>query len=263
MKHTLHPFLIVLAALFLVPMSMAQAKPGFVTVTSSNLQDASGNPLSNAIITFTPVDSTGRPMAFKAGDGGQVSGTPIAASVQGGAFILQIADTSVATPVPCYAVPVIDKASGNTLLASGYSCVQVTGTWCTRTNGTFTSCNFDNFPPTAPSAQVIAPDSALTVSGVNLGIRTVTSSTTLTGIDYTVLCDATGGQVVITLPPFPVVGQVVNIKKVDLTSNSCLVVAPTVGNFTANIDAGGNILITHPYSLIQLQASSITQWNLI
>jgi hypothetical protein len=110
----------------------------YLTVSGSQLTDSSGNAISNATLTFAPVLSNGSPASFRKGTtGGQAVVTPVTANVTSGAFSLQVVDTSQTMPVNmCYAVTVTDNVTGNSLLGSGYGCVQPASTvtsWCTAT----------------------------------------------------------------------------------------------------------------------------------
>lgn len=74
----------------------------------------------------------------------------------------------------------------------------------------------------------IATGKSLFGGSVQVPIRTVTTSTTLTLNDYTILCDATSGNVVLTLPTAASsydsttkAGRTYNMKKIDASANSC------------------------------------------
>jgi hypothetical protein len=127
----------------------------YLTVSGSQLTDSSGNAISNATLTFAPVLSNGSPASFRKGTtGGQAVVTPVTANVTSGAFSLQVVDTSQTMPVNmCYAVTVTDNVTGNSLLGSGYGCVQPASTvtsWCTAT-----TCNFDAYQPNLAALALI------------------------------------------------------------------------------------------------------------
>jgi hypothetical protein len=112
---------------------------GFTLVSAAQLQDATGAPISNATISFLPVLNNGSPTSFKSGGtAGQTIATAVTAQVTTGAFSLELADTSLTTPVNVgYRVTVTDNVSGKVLLAAGYQCIQPTGeTW-----------SFDSYTP--------------------------------------------------------------------------------------------------------------------
>ena len=105
---------------------------GYTTVSASYLQDATGTPITNATISFQPVDNKGNPLSFRAGGtSGQVISQPVTATVTAGAFSLSLADTTLTTPANVgYAVTVKDNITGKSLLGNGYGCVQPSGsTW--------------------------------------------------------------------------------------------------------------------------------------
>ena len=122
---------------------------GYTTVTAAHLQDATGTPISNATISFTPVGNDGKPLSFRSGGSlGQTVVTPITAIVTGGAFSVTLADSTLSTPVNIgYKVTVVDNASGDCLLGSGYGCFQPSGN----------SYDFDNYIPNSPSQAAFIP----------------------------------------------------------------------------------------------------------
>jgi lysophospholipase L1-like esterase len=119
---------------------------GFTQVSASALKDANGVLVSNATISFHPVNNSGVPISFKAGGGGQVMSIPVTAQVTNGVFTIQLADSTMTSPVNVgYAVSVIDNVSGKSLLGAGYSCVQPSGT----------TWSFDTFVPNLPSLALV------------------------------------------------------------------------------------------------------------
>jgi hypothetical protein len=78
--------------------------------------------LLTATIRFQPCDSRGRPISYRISNGGQSSFQPVTTSVRGGAFSINLADTTLTSPPNiAYAVTVVDNASGNVLLGTqGY-----------------------------------------------------------------------------------------------------------------------------------------------
>src|SRR5581483_11118604 len=118
--------------------------PGMTTISATNLCDSSGNKISNATISFQPCNNDGAPLSFRVNGSGQVIRRPISTQVASGAFSLDLADTSLTSPVNIgFLVTVIDNVSGNVLLGgidSGYI-IQPTGaTW-----------SFDAFVPNLPA----------------------------------------------------------------------------------------------------------------
>lgn len=145
----------------------AYAQAGSVTVNGSNLQDSSGNKVSNATICFAPTNATGKAISFRVNGNGQAVFTPVCTQVTAGAWTLTIADTNLTFPQNvCFNVTATDNTSGNSLLGPGYGCVQpayntsAPNNWCA--SGT---CNFDDYLPAATSLQVSA---APAITGVNV-----------------------------------------------------------------------------------------------
>ena len=103
---------------------------GFTTVFAQHLQDATGTPITNALISFQPVSSLGIPIGFKTGGvNGATCAEAVTTLVTLGAFSLVLADTALTSPVNIgYAVTVIDLLTGDSLLGPGYGCIQPTGT---------------------------------------------------------------------------------------------------------------------------------------
>jgi hypothetical protein len=97
-----------LRCVYLCLMLAGVAHGQMLTVSGSQLADSSGNPISNATITFAPVLLNGTPASFRRGTSqGQVVVTPVTAAVNTGTFSLQVVDTSQTMPVNmCYAVTV-------------------------------------------------------------------------------------------------------------------------------------------------------------
>jgi hypothetical protein len=101
---------------------------GYTQVSAAALKDATGTLVANATITFTPVNNAGVPISFKAGGGGQTISTHVSATVTQGVFSIQLADTTLTTPVNVgYAVTLVDNLTGEQLLGPGYGCVQPSG----------------------------------------------------------------------------------------------------------------------------------------
>src|ERR1700761_5289215 len=114
LKIALARLLISVAALCLIP--VANAQTGWVTVTGSNLTDSTGTKVNGATITFTPVNTTGQPLSFKAGGSGQVVFRPVSATVTNGAFTVTLADTNLTNPQNvCFSVTAVDKQSNDSL----------------------------------------------------------------------------------------------------------------------------------------------------
>lgn len=88
-------------------------------------------------------------------------------------------------------------------------------------------------------------------------ITTKTSNYTALPTDETVLVDASGGNVTITLPSSPVIGKKYTIKKIDTGSNS-VTVQPSSGS----IDNAANVVGTLPYGGWTVQYNG-TNWYIV
>ena len=88
---------------------------------------------------------------------------------------------------------------------------------------------------------------------------TKTTNYTVTPNDYTIRVDATSGARIITLPNAnTMTGQIINIKKVDISTNTVTVNA----NGTQKIDDLTTKIITDPYTNLQLQSYG-TGWDIL
>ncbi len=82
---------------------------------------------------------------------------------------------------------------------------------------------------------------ALANEASRLGIRTLTGSSAVTDVDYTILCDAAGGPITVSLPDAVASARrIIGIKKTDVSANS-VTVAASGGDL---IDGSGTISIT-------------------
>jgi hypothetical protein len=100
---------------------------GYCTVTSTYLKDSKNIPVANATIFFEPVDNVGNSFNSLAGGTvpGNTVGSSVSATVLAGAFSLQLADTSLATPPNGgYSVTLVDNVSGHAIPLKGFSCFQ-------------------------------------------------------------------------------------------------------------------------------------------
>ena len=103
---------------------------GFTTVSAAALQNAAGTLVTNATISFAPVDSNGQALSFRTGGTavGQTIASPVSTLVTNGAFSVQLADTSLTNPQNVrYAISLTDNVSGNSLLGEGYGAFQPSG----------------------------------------------------------------------------------------------------------------------------------------
>jgi|GEM_PF-6815994 len=119
---------------------------GYTIVSGSALKDSTDTLVTNATISFQPVSNTGVPIAFMAGGGGQTIFKAVSAPVTAGVFTIQLADTTLTTPVHIgYAVTVTDNLTGDQLLGPGYGCIQPFGA----------AWNFDTYVPNLPAQTTI------------------------------------------------------------------------------------------------------------
>lgn len=87
--------------------------------------------------------------------------------------------------------------------------------------------------------------------------RSVSTATTATTSDYTIRADATAAAFSVTLPASPVLGQVINVKKIDASAN-----AVTVDGNGKNIDGTATKSIGTQYTTITVQYNGAT-WDVL
>lgn len=102
----------------------------------------------------------------------------------------------------------------------------------------------------------------VSITNLQLKIRTVSSDTTLLSDDFTVEVNASGGPVIITLPTaasqFDITtssGRLYNIKKIDSSGNA-VTITPSGAD---TIDGLPNIVISAQYVSYMLQSDG-TRW---
>lgn len=89
--------------------------------------------------------------------------------------------------------------------------------------------------------------------------RTVTASTTIGALDYTIFADATAGPLTVNYDPAPLSGRVLNVKKIDSTLN-----AVTHDGNGHNIEGGATVVVTTPGLSLQTQYRSAgAEWRVI
>ncbi len=131
---------------------------GWIPITGSQLRDSSGALISNATITWSPVDGNGNPISFRSGgQNGQVIRTPVTVPVSNGGFAITLPDVSLCSPSNVgFSVTVTDLETGDVILGpAGYNCVQPSSelyaaSWCTASGG-----NFDQYTPNLPSVPIV------------------------------------------------------------------------------------------------------------
>lgn len=104
---------------------------------------------------------------------------------------------------------------------------------------------------------------AADVVGLLAYITSVTADTTLGALHYTVLVDATAGDVVITLPTAASafsggVGRVYNVKKTDVSVNTVTV----DGDAAETIDGAATQVLTDQYQAMTIQSDG-TSWGVL
>lgn len=97
------------------------------------------------------------------------------------------------------------------------------------------------------------------LSSFGSGITNVTTNTTLNSNHYTVLCDATSGNITITLPTaVSSLGRIYNIKKIDASVNTVTI----DGNGAELIDGATTNVLTTQWDTKQIQSNS-SAWYVI
>jgi uncharacterized protein YaiE (UPF0345 family) len=98
-----------------------------------------------------------------------------------------------------------------------------------------------------------------TFTGLELGIRAISSAPTITAADYTLVCDATAAGFTVTLPAAATnTGRIFNIKKVDSSVNAVTI----DGNGAETIDGAATLAITTQWTSIKVQSTG-TAWIVI
>jgi hypothetical protein len=191
----------------------AQGSGGYVVnVIGSKVQNGAGQLLASGQICFQPTSQNGVPINFamgsssgQVGGGGQVTDSPICATVTAGAFSLQLASVDKTSPqYVCFATTV--RAAGKVVLQNGYQCVQPVAypasgsqpaTWCSGT-----TCNFDSYEPNLPS-QALVQTGPPGPSGTVINWRGLWSSGTsynandgvsYSGVGYVAIAASTGSE---------------------------------------------------------------------
>ena len=105
------------------------------------------------------------------------------------------------------------------------------------------------------NARTLITDKYIDIDGVRYGINVVEVTANYTAnYNDIVLVDASGGVVTVTLPP-PKANAVINVKKIDSSSN-----AVTIDGGGANIDGQTSIQITTQYESYTLVSDGSNWW---
>jgi hypothetical protein len=94
----------------------------------------------------------------------------------------------------------------------------------------------------------------VTVTGLQTAVSKKTANYTATSDDTSLPCDATAGNVLITLPAAPKVGEWKGLKKVDSSSNTC-----TYAGNAKNIEGAATLVYSTQYAHTMAQYDG-TQW---
>jgi hypothetical protein len=105
------------------------------------------------------------------------------------------------------------------------------------------------------------PQTTLQVNGgVSVAVKTVTSAYTMTTSDFTILANAAGGALKITLPPPATTsGMLVHVKKVDTTTN----VVTVAGAGTDKIEGAASKSLAKKFASYTLIADGASNWYII
>ena len=158
---------------FLLPLLLGSAlfaqTPNFNTVTASHVYSTGNTLLSSGTLVWQAVDSSGNPVGYQVGGGGQQITFPTICSVVNGAIVgaCQLPNVSLTNPINvCFALT-IKNSSGQVVSppSNGYSCLQpqTVNSWCSA--GT---CNLDQYAPVNPSVitALLNPAQPVTLGGV-------------------------------------------------------------------------------------------------
>lgn len=94
---------------------------------------------------------------------------------------------------------------------------------------------------------------------MDLPITTKTTNYTITDSDYTVICDATAGNIVITIPNSIIGnGRILEFKLVSAVNKVTL-----TPEATGTIDGAVNYELTVQYDAVQIQAAGYKKWVIL
>jgi hypothetical protein len=152
MRRIFPALVMLLAVTFLLEPLAAQQ---LVTLTAAKLSDLSGN-LVTGQLCLSPVDNYGTQTGFLFGGGGQAGTQANCGTVTAGAVTMPVPDTAFTNPVN---VCVKAQLMVGSRAVRTWPCLQPASSgqtsWCT-TVGSVTTCNLDNYLPTAPPGTVLA-----------------------------------------------------------------------------------------------------------
>lgn len=82
---------------------------------------------------------------------------------------------------------------------------------------------------------------------------------TVLASDYTIVCNAVGGEITINLPSASGSGRILNISKIDASANNVVI----DGASTDKIDADETKTLSSQWSNLQIQDISANQWKIL
>lgn len=113
--------------------------------------------------------------------------------------------------------------------------------------------------PTSAYYESLRVDGATALTGLKTAIRTVTTDDTATLLDYAILADAIGGNIIETLPPAATCsGLILVVKKIDPSSNTVTL----DGDSSETIDGATTQVISIQWNSFMVQSNG-TAWFII
>jgi hypothetical protein len=88
------------------------------------------------------------------------------------------------------------------------------------------------------------------------GTRTVTATGDITNDDATILADASGGAITLTLPPAATVNHQIRVTKIDATGNTVTI----DGDGTEAINSNPTVGLTTQFQTVLLSSDSVNLW---
>jgi hypothetical protein len=95
--------------------------------------------------------------------------------------------------------------------------------------------------------------------GQDVGVRTVTSSTSVDGGDFIILVDASAGDVTLSLPAASLRKHMLEVKKIDNTVNKAIIDA--AGSDT--IDGDTTLELLYLDEAVPIVSDGVSEWNVL
>jgi hypothetical protein len=117
-----------------------------------------------------------------------------------------------------------------------------------------------DIPPTLDIARLSLPNvftDVNTFPGLRIGTKIVTVDYTLTHTDYEIVVDASGGNIVLTLPAALATGQLYRIKRIDASSNTVTLQA----DGTDLIDGDASVAFTDQFQVSTFVDAATGFWD--